>query len=172
MLDCRGLVICYACQQAPLQWTSPVSRDLEINAPATTRALVACLDSIGQFGGLGNLPPDTLARVRIVVEELFLNTINHGYGEECERPVRVRLSAGPAPVLTYEDEAPAFDPAGRSLAAQRLPASDGLRDGGVGIDLVYGLASEVTWERSGDGNRLVVVFAAAANPFAEETPTA
>jgi serine/threonine-protein kinase RsbW len=150
-----------------------VSRDLEINAPATTRALVACLDSIGQFGDVGNLAPDTLARVRIVVEELFLNTINHGYGRECERPVRVRLSAGPAPVLTYEDEAPAFDPAARILGGQRPAAGDDLsREGGVGIDLVYGLSSQVTWEQRDEGNRLVVVFAAPGNPFAREAPAA
>src|SRR5690606_29982244 len=58
----------------------------------------------------GIIPPAAL-RAELVIEELFTNTVRHGYKGECDHPVW--LHARPAPgalYLTYQDAAEAFDP--------------------------------------------------------------
>jgi anti-sigma regulatory factor (Ser/Thr protein kinase) len=137
-----------------------MSTDLEVDATATRAALLTTLETIGRFALAGNLQPDIAARVRVIVEELFLNTIDHGYGGECPRPVRLRLGGGCPCVLIYEDEAPPFDP-GAWLAKDNRPAAVArLSEGEAGIAMLFGLSSSVTWEALPVGNRLVVTFAA------------
>ncbi len=131
--------------------------DIEITAPATRAALLSSLARIGQIAAAENLPADTLARVLVVAEELVLNTITHGYGGECGRPVRINLTAAPVLTLVYEDDAPPFDPVlwRRRRAADSPPA---LREGQAGLDLLFGLASDVRWRPREAGNRLIVTF--------------
>lgn len=136
--------------------------DLEISAPATLTALLASSERIGHFCAAANLDPEIIARVRIVVEELFSNTIKYGYQGECERPVRLRLkrSTGGAVTLTYEDDAPPFDPTAWRPDPRRPLAVDDLRPGEAGLDLVFGLAEGATYAARRGGNRLTLTFAA------------
>lgn len=134
---------------------------LEIELPATHSALLACLETIEDFGASANLPPDLVARARIVVEELYTNTIKYGYGGECERRVWLRLSAEGRLTVVYEDEAPLFDPTSwlTSAAGEDHPsAAESLREGEAGLALMFGLASSVAYEPRADGNRLIVIF--------------
>jgi anti-sigma regulatory factor (Ser/Thr protein kinase) len=132
---------------------------LEIEALARTSALIASLATIGEFCDARNLGPDVAARVRIIVEELFLNTIKYGYATECDRPVRLSLEAAPGVILTYEDDAPAFDPTLWAGGDGRRAGEDTLRLGEAGLDLLFGLATHVDYQPREAGNRLVVTFA-------------
>ena len=50
-------------------------------------------------------------RLRLVVEELFVNTVTHGHGGDSDAPVDITLLvAEDRVVLTYVDVAPPFDP--------------------------------------------------------------
>ncbi len=135
--------------------------DLEINAPATMGALLTCSERIGHVCAAANLDPDLIARARIVLEELFLNTIRYGYGAECERPVRMVLNRGRGSTLTliYEDEAPRFDPIAWRERPDRTFAVDVLREGEAGLDLMFGLATSLDYEPTRVGNRVTVSFA-------------
>ncbi len=135
-----------------------VAADLELSVPATRAALSTCLDGIGQFAEAGKLDADLTARLRIIVEELFLNTIKYGYGGECQRPVRLRLSHAAALTLIYEDDAPSFDPTRWTAAHDQSITVADLREGQAGIALLFGLASSVTYQGRTGGNRLVVTF--------------
>jgi serine/threonine-protein kinase RsbW len=132
---------------------------LEIDLPATHHALLSCLETIGDFGASAKLAPDLVARARIVVEELYSNTIKYGYGGECERRVGLRLCAEGPLTLTYEDDCPPFDPTSRNDGGRSLSAAEALREGEAGLALMFGLASSVAYESLDTGNRLVVVFA-------------
>jgi len=79
--------------------------DLVLDLSATTSGLRECLDRIEQSGAGWNLPRAMVARLRIVVEELYANTIKHGYGGETGGPVCLRLRGEPAIELVYEDAA-------------------------------------------------------------------
>jgi anti-sigma regulatory factor (Ser/Thr protein kinase) len=142
----------------------PAPMSLEIDLPATHGALLACLETIGDFGAAAKLAPDLVARARIVVEELYSNTIKYGYGGECERRVGLRLCAAAAHggplTLTYEDDCPPFDPTSWNDGGRSLSAAEALREGEAGLALMFGLASSVAYESRQSGNRLVVVFGA------------
>ena len=135
--------------------------NVEISAPAKLTALLSCSERIGHVCAAANLDPDVIARARIVLEELFLNTIRYGYGGECDRPVRLALHRGRGSGLTlvYEDEAPRFDPVAWRDRPDRTFAADVLREGEAGLDLMFGLASSFAYEPTGDGNRVIVSFA-------------
>lgn len=129
--------------------------------PATSAALVDCLKTIGQFGVSEHLETDLVARVLVVVEEVFLNTIKYGYAAECDRPVRLGLNQGSGRLtLTYEDEAPSFDPAAWSADGERSQLAPSLREGEAGLALLFGLADGVTHQPLQPGNRLVITFSA------------
>ena len=130
--------------------------DLVLDLSATTSGLHECLDRIEQSCAGWNLPRAMVARLRIVVEELYSNTIKYGYGAANRGPVRLRLRGKPTIELVYEDEAPPFDP----TAWQ--PPADAAQLGGVGqkgIALILGLAASARYERLPDGNRMTLGFA-------------
>src|SRR5882672_3043087 len=50
-------------------------------------------------------------RLNLVLEELFINTVRHGHGGDCDAPVWMMLHADERSVhVTYEDIAPPFNP--------------------------------------------------------------
>ena len=58
-------------------------------------------------------------RIELALEELFTNTVRHGYCRECDSPVWLEAIASPGELrLVYQDAAPAFDP------LQYLPEPD------------------------------------------------
>lgn len=100
-------------------------------------------------------------RLRLVVEELFTNTVAHGHGADSEAPVRVTLDSTPGRVaVTYEDTAPPFDPRARAPAADPVA----LRAGGLGLVLVTQLARDLAYARVGDANRIALVIERAGTP--------
>ncbi len=97
-----------------------------LNYPAKINALHAALDAIEQACNAWKIDISLVSRARIVVEELFSNTIKYGYGGECEKPVRLRLQRDPELTLTYEDEAPAFNPLiWKAKVDEALPPKNG-----------------------------------------------
>jgi anti-sigma regulatory factor (Ser/Thr protein kinase) len=132
--------------------------DLDLTVPATTRGLRTALEAIDRVCAARQAGADVTARTRIVVEELFTNTIKYGYGGESERPVRVAVHVTHEITVTIEDEAPHFDPTN-----WRAPsASPGDRPPGqAGIPLVMGFAkaaSHRTLSATG-GNCVTIVIA-------------
>src|SRR5579863_8062737 len=82
-------------------WRVSMASELKLSFPATISGLIASLEAIDHAGATWSLDIDLVSRVRIIVEELFSNTIKYGYGQECERPVRLRLGVHPELTLTY-----------------------------------------------------------------------
>ncbi len=135
-----------------------MASELSLSFSATMSGLVASLEAVDHAGAVWNLDPDLVSRVRIIVEELFSNTIKYGYGLECERPVRLRFSTGPSVTLTYEDDAPPFDPTARARETNASIADAERPEGRAGIALVLGLCAGAHYEPRPDGNCLVMTF--------------
>jgi anti-sigma regulatory factor (Ser/Thr protein kinase) len=133
--------------------------DLAVSFPATTNGMVAALERIEDTGAAWNLGAEIIARLRIIVEELMTNTIKYGYGRECDRPIRLSLCAGPVPTLTYEDDAPPFDPTRWRPANEDASPEDG-PEGQAGIKMVLGLSSSAAYRPRPDGNCLVLTLGA------------
>jgi len=81
-----------------------------------TRRFRARLDeaaSVSAFveSSIAGVPSRLIRRVQLVVEELFVNTVTHGHGGDCDAPVDISVSLEDEHVtVVYEDTAPAFDP--------------------------------------------------------------
>ena len=75
-------------------------------------------------------------RLNLVLEELFVNSVQHGYRGDCDAPIWITLDAAPGAVhLTYEDTAPPFNPFARLPAQPVQP-----KVGGLGVLLTRELA--------------------------------
>ena len=96
-------------------------------------------------------------RAELVIEELFTNTVRHGYKGECDQPVWLHALPSPGTLcLTYQDAASAFDP----LALQ--PETTAPRCvGGHGINLVCRLSSSIAYRRADERNILTLLFTVA-----------
>jgi anti-sigma regulatory factor (Ser/Thr protein kinase) len=100
-------------------------------------------------------------RLRLVVEELFVNTVTHGHGGDSDAPVDITiLLADDRVVLTYVDVAPPFDP----FAEVQEPGADITLDerpvGRVGVFLVTRFATRYEYARAGEANRVTVELSA------------
>jgi anti-sigma regulatory factor (Ser/Thr protein kinase) len=128
--------------------------ELYIRAQATIPELLACLDRIGELGVTGKLDRSLANRLRLVVEELFSNTIKYGYGGEGlgEARIGIEIAEGGV-ILRYEDDAPAFDPTAWTPIGDR-----GDHVGQAGLDLVLGLAATAAWTPRDPGNLLLLTF--------------
>jgi serine/threonine-protein kinase RsbW len=76
-------------------------------------------------------------RLNLVLEELFVNSIQHGYRGDTDAPIWITLESRPEAVqITYEDTAPPFNP------FAHLPARDvHHKVGGLGVLLTRELAA-------------------------------
>jgi anti-sigma regulatory factor (Ser/Thr protein kinase) len=108
----------------------------------------------------GLAQPDAL-RLLLIVEELFTNTIAHGYGGECDEPIAITLRAevGRASIV-YEDAARPYDPLARLSAArpELAVAVEQRPVGHLGVHLVAGLAEDARYTYEGGRNRLTLVL--------------
>jgi anti-sigma regulatory factor (Ser/Thr protein kinase) len=105
----------------------------------------------------GIIPPAAL-RAELVIEELFTNTVRHGYKGECDHPVWLHVLPAPGALyLTYQDAADAFDPLALDLCDPCLQQ----RIGGQGIRLVRSFASSIAYRRCDERNILTLLFAVA-----------
>jgi serine/threonine-protein kinase RsbW len=109
------------------------------------------------FGAAAGVDRDATLRVVLVLEELFTNTVTHGYGD-VEGPVWVTLASQRDTVaVTYEDAAPPFDPVGHTPPP--TPTPEERMPGGLGLTLVRGLCVSASYARVGDRNRVILAVA-------------
>jgi len=136
---------------------SPGSALFEACFPASAPGLADALHGIDAVCRAHAFPADLVSRVRIVVEELFTNTIKYGYCGDSEKPVRLALSVAKGLMtLIFEDEAPAFDPTRYEIPAHRNPEHG--PEGRSGIAMVMGLSKSAMYVRLAGGNRLTLTL--------------
>lgn len=112
----------------------------------------------GFFGGAG-LAHDDCLRVNLVLEELFTNTVKHGYRGECDAPIWVGLRVGEGRLhVTYEDCAPPFNP---YVGLPEFAPETTLRSrriGGLGVLLTRKLANSRDYAYLYGRNRIRLEF--------------
>ena len=73
-------------------------------------------------------------RLNLVLEELFINSVNHGHRGDCDAPIWITLETQPQAVqVTYEDTAPPFNPLVHRVEIGKV--------GGLGVLLTRELAA-------------------------------
>jgi len=119
------------------------------------------LEHLRQACAVAQIDASAMLRVELVLEELFTNTIRHGYRGDSDAPVWLGAVGTPGTLsVVYQDAAPPHDPLAHSI---ELPdALDERAVGGLGIRLARQLASSIAYARTGDRNILTLIFRGAA----------
>lgn len=119
--------------------------------PARTDALpkvAAFIES--RCAAIGAGRPATLLLL-LMAEELFINAVVHGYGNDGRRRVNLSVrDCGPEVELVAEDSAREFNP------FHDVPVPSEPTVGGYGRLLLAGLSSRKSYERQGPCNRVTV----------------
>jgi len=122
--------------------------------PAAIGSAAAAAERFANDQGLG---PRDRERLRLVVEELATNTLEHG-APAAGSTIAYRLEHAPGVVtITYADRGRPFDP--RSLPVDdtttRPPSG---REGGHGWRIIRSWCRIADYRRDGDCNRLLLVM--------------
>ena len=128
-----------------------------MDSPATQRfkATHAEFDAIRRFieSACASLKPNERQRVVLLVEELFTNSVNHGYGGDSDQPVWLTLKVdGDDCQVIYEDCGPAHDPFSIPDKGSSGSPAEERPVGGLGILLLIELSSSRHYERRGGHN--------------------
>lgn len=133
----------------------------ELEVPARFAMIPATAAFAEAFCERNGIDRNVALRLRLVIEELFTNTISHGYRGECDAHVRIALALDDGELtLRYDDGAPEYDPREQwSSPPSSLAQPVGERPvGGLGVHLVGGLVSRAHYVREDERNRLWLVL--------------
>ena len=130
--------------------------------PARFAAVADTAEFAMSFCELHGISRPSALRLRLVIEELFTNSIQHGYRVESDAPIRIALAMIDGFLtVQYEDSAPPYDPLARlsslppeSVTTLEAPPSGG----GLGVYLVGKLAYGARYEYEDGHNRLWLVM--------------
>jgi len=114
-------------------------------------------DEVERFCAEQGLPRAVSFKVRVLLEELVLNLIDHAVGSATDRiDVRIELEPGQV-ILVLEDDSNPFDPRLAPPFDKDRPLQErGPR--GMGIHLVRTLAEDMEYKRIDGRNQLRVVL--------------
>lgn len=128
--------------------------------PARLGELRTLREFLERFCALAEIAADDCLRVNLVLEELFTNTVRHGYRGECDAPIWVTLDSAAQGTLrvTYEDSAPPFNP---WVGLPEFAPDSTLRSrriGGLGVLLTRKLAKSRDYAYLFGRNRIRLEF--------------
>ncbi|MBV2192691.1 MAG: ATP-binding protein [Azonexus sp.] len=110
--------------------------------PGLIRLLVADARQLG-------VSDEDSRRLQLIAEELFTNTVAHGFGHDSEAPVRLELERHASGItLRYSDSAPAYDP-----TANPQQTASANKAGGLGVTLIRGMCRDFRYRRQ-DGRNI------------------
>ena len=125
--------------------------------PARLQGLSDLVEFIDEAGGATGVRPDDRFRLTLMVEELFVNTVTHGHGGDCDAPVRLALEVEHDCItLHYEDTAPAYNPFADVQAPDETAPVEARPIGGLGVHLIVTMASRVEYSHADGWNQIRV----------------
>jgi sigma-B regulation protein RsbU (phosphoserine phosphatase) len=106
-----------------------------------------------------DVPAALRGDMRLVLEELMVNTVEYGYPDG--RPGQIRILLQPQPdavAIELIDDGVAFDPLQSATPDLTGDLADREQVGGLGIHLARTMTSEMRYTRDADGNHLLLRF--------------
>jgi serine/threonine-protein kinase RsbW len=99
---------------------------------------------------------DIVRDMQVALDEVLKNIVDYGYTDQEEHEIRVRLRVLDNVLeATIDDDGVPFNPLDSAAPNTRAPLRE-RRIGGIGLHFVKNLMSEVSYNRVGDRNRLVL----------------
>jgi serine/threonine-protein kinase RsbW len=126
-----------------------VTEELTLSLPVRLESLDELNEGIEAFSTRHALPPQAIFDLRLVLEELFVNVLNHAFADRgTAPPVRLRFSLDESGAVSVgiEDEGIPFNPLSRVTEARADPTGPA---GGFGIPLVVSKTRNLNYARIG-----------------------
>lgn len=114
---------------------------------------------IEEFGGLAPLDREDRHKLTLIVEELFTNTVNHGFRGDTDADVSLTLEDTEGGVrLTYEDTAPRHDPIQTGLRTDVDAAARSRQVGGIGVAIALRMTRDARYDYVDGRNRVTLTY--------------
>ena len=136
------------------------SRSLSIALVNERKEIPRLAEFAHRFGQAQNLSEDDTLNIQLVLDEVVINVILHGYeeaGETDPHDIHVRLSLDEERLLTIhvEDDARAYDPRQAPAPDFDLPLEE-RRIGGLGVHIVKEIMDTMDYRRE-DGRNILTM---------------
>lgn len=130
--------------------------------PARLDALPSLLAWVAGICAHAGLDRHASLQAELVIEELFTNSIQHGYANDSTRFVWISSRRGTGHLLLrYQDAAPPYNPLAEPPGIPSLTALM-RQEGGFGLGLVRGMPRQARYFREDECNILELEFPATA----------
>jgi anti-sigma regulatory factor (Ser/Thr protein kinase) len=114
------------------------------------------VDVVDRFAAEHRLPADVVADIQIALDEILTNIVSYAYPDNAEHRISVGLRlTGNVLEAAIEDDGAPFNPLKIQTPNRSTPLKE-RRIGGIGLHFVKNLMHEITYDRIGDRNRLVL----------------
>ena len=134
-----------------------MSATLSLTVPTRLEELDGLAASVEDFAREQAWPTDLTFQVNLVLEELWLNVVNHGHAKG-EHVVEIRMTSE-AESLTIEitDDGKPFNPLENAPIPDVAAALSDRSIGGLGVHLVRTMMDDMRYSREGGKNHLILV---------------
>ena len=131
---------------------------LSLSMKTTLDELPRIGTEIEKFARGASWSPRLEFQIRLAIEEVVVNVVNHGHGRDGDHAVEIELASAPDRIdIEIIDDGRPFDPLTETPAPNTdLPLSD-RPVGGLGVYLVCALMDEARYRREGGRNCLALV---------------
>jgi len=111
---------------------------------------------VNEFGQNHQLTDDCLFAVNLALEEILINVIKHGYDNNSDREIQVRIWMSDDELRAeVEDDAPEFNPLELDAPDITKPLEE-REIGGLGVHLVRTMMDRAEYKREGQKNILSI----------------
>jgi serine/threonine-protein kinase RsbW len=105
------------------------------------------------------MSPEARHKLTLMVEELFTNTVRHGYRGDSEGLVELSLAQdGNKLLVTYADTAPRYDSLAAAMQTDIEATIRQQRIGGLGLALTFAMAETAQYAYLDGKNRIVLLL--------------
>ncbi len=130
-----------------------------LRLPAKLPSLTRFREFVDRFAVAAGAGPEVLLKIELVLEELFVNHVQHAYGSgEGDSEVACSFRAPRHLCLEVADEAAPYNPLEHAPPDLTLALGD-RPIGGLGIHMVRSLADEISYRREAGKNLITACFA-------------
>ena len=113
-------------------------------------------EAVDRLAAEHRLDAGVVGDMQVALDEVLTNIVDYGYTDDAEHKIRIRLKClDNVFEATVEDDGIPFNPLESAAPDTRVLLRE-RRIGGVGLHFVKNLMSEVSYDRIGDRNRLVL----------------
>ena len=135
-----------------------MSEKLVLNRKATIDEIEIILEAVEYFGEQEDWDPALTFKVKLAIEELGINVVNHGRVDEIPGIEIIVTSSPEKLTITIEDDGRPFDPLNDAPEPDLTSAIDYRPIGGLGIHFVREMMDEMTYRHEDGKNCLALTL--------------